>query len=218
MQTNLVDQANQPLNQQNPQQITQPVAPLYYTPNAQPYPNVQVQPYDAQPVNNGAQDLFAYNQSLKKRLCCPIVWTWVVAFFYIFMSILSIVGSRNTQSNISFGAFISIIIYLVVATLVNQSSNTGDANKYKLALKIFTVYFIIIMILVAISLGSLFIAYDELEKKLGEVVNISIIAIFIEIAIESTTLCILCKYKNVFVELPIQVNQIYQQSIPPQQL
>ena len=214
MQNNLPEQVNKPLSPQNPKKISQLSAPPYYPPNAQLFPVVQTQPYVAFPVNFVAKDFLAYNQSLKERLCCPRIWTWVIFCYYIFATILYICNNQYKQNNL-LGIFIVIIIYLIVAIFVTQSSNTGDGSKYKLSLKVFTVYFIIKAISLVISLVVSLTSIEEFEKAYGIVITTLIIGIIIEIIIESTTLFILCKYKNVFDELQTPLNQ---QDIPPQQL
>ena len=122
MQTNLVDQANQTLNQQSVQQIAQPVAAPYYNPNAQPYPTVQAQPYNAQPFNNGTQNLSVYNKSLNRRLCCPKVWTWIIFGYYLITIIFSMAANRIYLTALLI-CIIPIIIHLVIAIMVTQCSN-----------------------------------------------------------------------------------------------
>ena len=211
MQTILVGQANQPLNQQNVQQIAQPVAAPYYNPNAQPYPTVQAQPYNAQPFNNGTQNLSVNYQSLNGRLCCPKVWTWIIFGYYLFLILFSFISFPK----LSLVFIISTIIYFLVAINITRCSKADDVDKYKLALKIFTVYFIIMMILLVCLLALLFENYSGYIK---DVVQILIQYTLFEIVIETITLCILCCHKNVFNQFPIQVNQVYHQSIPLQKL
>ena len=115
MKTNLVDSANQHLDQQNPQLIPQPVLAPYNLPNVQQsYPVVQNQIYFVQPVDYGTQNLLTYNKSLKEKLNCPRIWTWVMFFFYIFFII----------------AIVKIIIYFLVAYNISKCCDTGDVNKY----------------------------------------------------------------------------------------
>ena len=211
METNLVDQANQLLNQQSVQQISQPVAAPYYNPNAQPYPTVQAQPYNAQPFNNGTQNLSVNYQSLNGRLCCPKVWTWIIFGYYLFL----ILFLFTSIPKLSLVFIISTIIYFLVAININRCSKADDVDKYKLALKIFTVYFIIIIFLL-VCLLALFLANDW--GFIQDLIPILILYTLFEIGIETITLCILCFHKNVFNQFPIQVNQVYHQSIPPQQL
>ena len=207
MQENLSDQANQPLNEQNTQQVAQPEGLLSNTTNALPYQVAIRQTYVSQPVNKRALSLLAYNQSFKEKLCCPRVWTWVIFSFYIFAFLSSFAYSRGF---FSFLIIINIVIYFLVAYYITLSSNIADVKKYKIAFIIFTTFFIIEAISYVILI--IFLVKDELDGLQFTIVYFS--TLVIASIIDPITLCILCTFKY---KIDGEIVPGNQQAILPQQ-
>ena len=156
MQDGLINQNDQPYNPQipNPPNIPQPQLntqpeiqaapqPLYAQqvpqqnypqpyvagPVPQPYVAGPVpQPYTAYPVYIAQPDI-QINADLKKKLCCPKVFSWVVFFIALIYEILVLLSGL-----IDIIGIIISITHFIVARLISQSAETGDAKKYRNAL------------------------------------------------------------------------------------
>ena len=208
MQDKLVEQTDRPPIKQNAEPTAPPVQVPNNPPNVQPQPVIQVQPYYAQPVYYAPQYLTPNNPSIKERLCCPRVWTWIMFSIHICLVIFGFFFLGGYSGS----GIIGVIFYFFVAYNVTKSSNTGDVDKYKTAFKIYIVYFII----ESFAYFGLLVGYFLAVYLFGVIFKQYFIIIFFSfigftVVIEIITLFILCKYKNVFDRL-----SFIQQSLPPQ--
>ena len=208
MQNNLVEQTDLSPIQQNVEPTAQPFQVPTNTPNVQPQPDIQVQPYIAQPVYYVPQYLTANDPSLKERLCCPKVWTWIIFGYYTCFTIFLFIFYIDYLACGIIGA----IVFFFVAYNVTKSSNTGVVKKYLTALAIFSIYFYI-------EIGSYFLVlflyyvfgcsygHGNFNQK-TTIILLSYTGFIV--VIETITLIILCKYKKVFDRL-----SVIQQVLPP---
>ena len=164
-------------------------------------------------------------QNLKSRLCCPIVYTWILFGLSVarLFGIWSGYGSTGGSGSIT-----GCVLSFLIAIFVTQSANTGDVRKYNWAINICIGCLIVECVA---SVIIIIIIFPGIEEAVEELINegkikpemkedmISffkglLIAVFvIVIAFESITLCVLCCYKKAFKGLPLPSNQPI---VPPQ--
>ena len=200
MQDKLVEQTDRPPIQQTTEPSAPPVEIPNNPPNVQPQPVIQVQPYVAQPVYYAPQNLTVNDPSLKEKLCCPKVWTWIMFGFYTCLVIFGIFFLGGYSGIEIIGA----IFYFFVAYNVTKSSNTGDVDKYKTALKIYIVFFILESFFYVFTIAGYFLTvyiFGVIYKQYFIIIIFSFIGF--TVVIEIITLFILCKHKNVFDRLSV---------------
>ena len=174
--------------------------------------------YSAQPV--------AFSlQNLKSKLCCPVVYTWILFIF----SIVRLYGLWDKLgAKVGLGSIVTCVLSFLIALFVTLGANTGDVRKYNWALYICIgclvvecVASVLIIVFTFSLMGEIvekLIEDNRIERKekekFIEFFKIFLIVFFvIYLAIESITLCVLCCYKKAFDGLPLPSNQPI---IPPQ--
>ena len=170
------------------------------------------QQYIAPPVAQTYDQLYFFQpgipvsinpNSLKKKLFCPRIWTWVM-FILLLIDVLTHLLCRK----LPIVGVIGCIVLFIVAYLVTQSSETFDAKKYSKALHLYILYFVfayiadIIFVLIKWS-------FSGVRRKILTTLYV------IEIGIGVITLCILCNFKKEFDNVP---NPEKQQLVTPQQV
>ena len=149
-------------------------------------------PYLNQPT------VYSNLDSLKHRLCCPIVWTWIIFFLRLPIFIYPLCIPFDLLNVIVPG--ICLILYFLIAFLVTRSGQTGDVKKYKAALFICIVIFSIVSIFLIIC----FIFGKAAKKQFNfsydddSMVILIVTLILYLVGLELITIIVLCCYLKEF--------------------
>lgn len=208
MQTNLINPSDQPYPQDPNQPFipppSQPVQP-YGPPPPQPYGPPPTQPYmppqPAQPPQyyTAAQPgvvVVTNSEDIRGKLCCPRVWLLILCICDLLSG-----GITVFMPTMIVGAFLGFgsgLVDLIALCLVCKCSSPNDSSSYNCAVTLYTVYFILDMIV-----GFIMIFLLDFS-------------VFYRAIIGSITLCILCSHKGDFNSLPTVVTNV--QPITPQTL
>ena len=177
------------------QQIVQPNPQLYLV---QSYPGQSGIPVNENVVN------------LKKKLCCPIISTWILFGFQLILFIYNI--STFFSLTIIIG-IIGCVVFFLNAYLLTKSAEQCDVKKYKTALYIYIIYFVLycIFFMYILATGSF---VSSIEYDTHDVLAKIIFSFILSMPIEAIILFVLCCCLRVFDTLPNPENQ---HLVPPQQ-
>ena len=150
--------------------------------------------------------------NLKRNLCCPMVFTWLV----FISELLNFIEAKNANIYYLIGTIISCILSFMVALFVTLSAFQGSPKKYLIALYLGLASLIEVCLYVGISLfifmrdmnevGNI-VQFDEFNIFTAILAYIIVVFSAIYIILESIKLCVLCCYKKAFDVIPLPYNQ-----------